>query len=310
MVHYFIRRGISAAIVLIGVSILTFSMMHMLPGDPVEYMFARTLGEGPPPEQVEEMRRQLGFDQPFLIQYVNYVVDAVRGDLGTSLYHRRPVTEIIAGNVRYTMELAIAGLLIAMVLGTSLGILAAAKRGTWVDSLTMVVSLFGLSMPFFWLAILLVLLFSLTLGWFPATGQGSLSQIVLPSFALGVTSAGIITRLVRSSMLEVLRQEYVVTARAKGVRESLVLVRHALRNAIIPPLTMLGLQFGTLMGGAVVTETIFARRGLGTVLVDAILSHDMKVVQGILLFIAAIYILSNFIVDMLYAFIDPRIRYA
>jgi peptide/nickel transport system permease protein len=309
MLQYLVRRLISAMVVLFGVSILTFSMMHMLPGDPVEYMFARTLGEGPPPEQVEEMRRQLGLDQPVHLQYVNYVLDGLRGDLGTSLYHRRPVTEIIAGNARYTMELAFGGLIIAILLGTTLGIIAAAKRGTWVDSVTMVVSLFGLSMPYFWLAVLMVLLFSITLGWLPATGQGTFRQMILPSLALGITSAGVITRLVRSSMLEVLRQEYITTARAKGVREPFVLVRHALRNAIIPPLTMVGLQFGILMGGAVVTETIFARRGLGTVLVDAILSHDMRLVQGILLFIAAVYIVANFAVDMLYAFVDPRIRY-
>jgi ABC-type dipeptide/oligopeptide/nickel transport system permease component len=301
---------VSGVIVLLGVSILTFLMMHMLPGDPVDYMFALSQGEPPAPEQVEETRRQLGLDKPLLIQYVYYVRDAAQGDLGRSIFLKREVRDIIFDNVRYTLELTICGLAFAITLGFILGVIAAARRGTWVDSATMVISLFGLSMPFFWLALLLVLLFSLRLDVFPATGQGSLSHLVLPTVAIGVTSAGTIARLVRSSMLEVLRQEYIVTARAKGLRNVRVLVRHALRNAVIPPITVAGLQFGRLMGGAVVTETIFARKGLGTVLVNGILSHDFKLVQGILLFIALIYILINFIVDMSYAMVDPRIRYA
>lgn len=309
MRRYLQQRAVSGIVVLIGVSILTFLMMHMLPGDPVDYMFAMSQGEPPAPEQVEETRRQLGLDKPLLIQYVYYVRDAVQGDLGRSIFLKREVRSIIFDNVRYTLELTICGLAFAITLGFVLGVIAAAKRGTWIDSATMVISLFGLSMPFFWLALLLVLLFSLRLDVLPATGQGSLSHLILPTVAIGITSAGTIARLVRSSMLEVLRQEYIVTARAKGLRNVRVLIRHALRNAMIPPITVAGLQFGRLMGGAVVTETIFARKGLGTVLVNAILSHDFKLVQGILLFIALIYILINFIVDMSYAMVDPRIRY-
>ena len=309
MVRYLQQRAISAVIVLFGVSILTFIMIHMLPGNPIDYMFAQSQGDPPSEEQVEELRRQLGLDQPLPVQYAYYVGDAVRGDLGESIFQRRGVREIIIENMRYTLVLTIAGLGVAIALGFTLGIIAGANRGTWIDSVTMVVSLFGLSMPFFWLAILLVLLFSIRLDWFPATGQGSVSHLVLPAIAIGITSAGTLARLVRSSMLEVLGQEYIVTARAKGLGRSRVLLRHALRNAMIPAVTVAGLQFGRLMGGAVVTETIFARKGLGVVLVDSILSHDFKLVQGILLFIALVYILVNFIVDTSYAIIDPRIRY-
>jgi ABC-type dipeptide/oligopeptide/nickel transport system permease component len=310
MGRYLQQRAISGVIVLIGVSFLTFLMMHMLPGDPVDYMFARSQGDPPSPEQVQELRHQLGLDRPLAVQYGYYVGDAVQGDLGRSIFLKREVREIILDNVKYTLELTICGLAFALVLGFVLGIIAAAKRGTWIDSLTMVISLFGLSMPFFWLALLLILLFSIRLDLLPATGEGGLSNLILPTVAIGITSAGTIARLVRSSMLEVLRQEYMVTARAKGLSRSAVMLRHALRNAIIPPLTVAGLQFGRLMGGAVVTETIFARKGLGTVLVNAILSHDFKLVQGILLFIALIYILVNFLVDMSYALLDPRIRYS
>jgi ABC-type dipeptide/oligopeptide/nickel transport system permease component len=309
VVRYLQQRAISAVVVLLGVSVLTFLMMHLLPGDPIDYMFALSQGDPPSEEQVAELRRQLGLDKPLVVQYGYYVRDAVQGDLGRSIFLKREVREIIFDNLRYTMELTVAGLVVAMLMGFTLGVLAASRRGTWVDSATMVVSLFGLSMPFFWLALLLVLLFSIKLDVLPATGQGSLAHLVLPAIAIGLTSSGTIARLVRSSMLEVLRQEYIVTARAKGLRERRVLVRHALRNAIIPPITVAGLQFGRLMGGAVVTETIFARKGLGTVLVDGILSHDFKLVQGILLFIALIYVIINFIVDMSYALVDPRIRY-
>ncbi len=310
MLRYLQQRAASAAVVLVGVSLLTFLMMHLLPGDPVQYLFAVSQGEPPSPEQVAELRHQLGLDRPIYEQYLVYVGDALRGDLGRSIFQKRPVLDIVLDNLWYTLELTIAGLVLAMALGLVLGLVAAAKHRTWLDSLTMVVSLVGVSMPYFWLAVLLVLLFSLRLGWFPATGQGTLSHLVLPAVAIGLTSAGTIARLVRSSMLEVMNQEYIVTARAKGLREQTVLARHALRNAVIPSITVAGLQFGRLMGGAVITEIVFARKGIGTVLVEAILNHDFKLAQGILLLIALIYILVNFVVDMSYAVIDPRIRYA
>ncbi len=309
MASYLQQRALSAVVVLFGVSLLTFMMLHLLPGDPVQYLFALSQGEPPSEAQVQELRRQLGLDQPLPVQYVSYLWNALQGDLGRSIFLKRPVSEIIADNLPYTFELTIVGLFFSMLFGLLLGLIAAAKHATWIDSLTMVVSLFGVSMPYFWLALLLVLLFSLQLGWFPATGQGTPAHLVLPAFAISVSSAGTIARLVRSSMLEVLNQEYIVTARAKGLRESVVLRAHALRNALIPAVTLSGLQFGRLMGGAVITEIVFARKGLGSVLVDGILSHDFKLVQGILLFIALTYIVVNFIVDMSYALIDPRIRY-
>lgn len=310
MGRYLQQRALSALVVLFGVSLLTFFMMHLLPGDPVQYLFALSQGDRPSEAQIAELRRQLGLDQPLPQQYLSYVWNALHGDLGRSIFLKRPVSEIILDNVPYTLELTFAGLILSMVLGMGLGLLAAARHATWLDSLTMVVSLFGVSMPYFWLAILLVLFFSLQLGWFPATGQGTPLHLVLPAVAIAVSSAGTIARLVRSSLLEVLHQEYIVTARAKGLRESVVLRAHALRNALIPAVTLAGLQFGRLMGGAVITEIVFARRGIGSILVDGILSHDFKVVQGILLFIALSYIVVNFIVDMSYALIDPRIRYA
>jgi peptide/nickel transport system permease protein len=308
MVRYLLQRALSGLVVLFGVSVITFFMMHMLPGDPIDYMFAQTQGEPPTEDQLIEMRRQLGLDKPVYIQYIYYVGDLVQGDMGRSIFLKREVSEIILDNVRYTLELTFAGLFVAMTLGLVLGIIAAAKAGTWIDSLAMVGSLFGLSMPYFWLAVLLVLLFSIKLDLFPATGQGSPKYLVLPAIAIGITSAGTIARLVRSSMLEVLRQDYIVTARAKGLKESRVLLGHALRNAVIPALTIAGLQFGALMGGAVVTETIFARKGLGTILINGILRHDFKVVQGVLLFIAISYIIINFIIDMSYGLVDPRVR--
>lgn len=309
MVRYLQQRAIAAVLVLFGVSILSFSMIHLLPGDPVQYMFALTQGPPPSPAQMQEFRHQLGLDKPVYIQYLDYVWSALHGDFGRSIFLREKVTAILADNLPYTLNLTLAGLAVTIVFGVPLGVVAAAKHGTWVDSFTMVISLVGLSMPFFWLAVLLVLVFSIRLGWFPATGEGSLSRLVLPAFAIGVTSAGTLARLVRSSMLEVLHQEYVVTARAKGLRESRVLLRHALRNAIIPPVTIMGLQFGRLMGGAVITEIVFARKGIGTVIINAILNHDIKLVQGTILFIAVVFVCINFIVDMLYAVIDPRIKY-
>lgn len=307
---YLQKRAVSAVVVLFGVSILTFLMIHLLPGDPVKYMFSQSQGEIPSAVQIQELRRQLGLDEPIYLQYVYYIGDAVHGNLGNSIFLKQPVLEVITGNIGYTLELTFAGLIITIILGVILGVIAAARHGTWIDSVTMIISLVGLSMPYFWLAILLVLLFSIKLGWFPATGQDSLSTLVLPSIAIGLSSAGTLARMIRSSMLEVLHQEYVVTARSKGLRESSVLLRHTLRNALIPAVTIAGLQFGRLMGGAVITEIVFARKGIGTVLITAILNHDIKLVQGILLVVTITYIVVNLFTDMLYALIDPRIRYA
>lgn len=307
---YIRRRALSAIVVLIGVSILTFLMIHLLPGDPIQYMFSQSQEGSPDPAQLAALRHQFGFDKPLYLQYIYYVGHALHGDLGRSIFLKRGVSNIILDNIGYTLQLTFAGLVIAVLFGILLGVIAAAKHGTWVDSITMVISLVGLSMPYFWLALLLVLLFSIRLGWFPATGSDSPKTLVLPAIAIGVASAGTLTRLVRSSMLEVLHQEFVVTARAKGLRERSVLIRHALRNAVIPAVTIAGLQFGRLMGGAVITEIVFARKGIGTILVNSILDHDFNLVQGVLLFVAVSYIIVNLIVDLSYALIDPRIRYS
>jgi peptide/nickel transport system permease protein len=305
MLKYIARRLIVSIPMLLGLTVIVFSMMHLLPGDPAEVILAQS---GARPEAVARLRLQLGLDQPLPVQYGRFLGGLLRGDLGSSLFTNRPVSEIVAQNLPSTMELAGAAMLLAVLLGTSLGILAAVHQGSWVDHLTMTLAVLSLAMPGFWLALLLIYLFSLYLGWLPSGGQGTWQQLVLPASVLGANSAATIARLVRSSLLEVLQQEYIVTARAKGLRERMVLLRHALKNALVPVITVIGLQFGFLLGGTVVMETVFARQGLGRVAVDAILYKDLPVVQGVVLLVAAIYLVVNLLVDISYAFIDPRIR--
>ncbi|MDO9065735.1 MAG: ABC transporter permease, partial [Chloroflexota bacterium] len=249
-----------------------------------------------------------GLDQPLPVQYGRFLGGLLKGVLGSSLFTTRPVSEIVAQNLSATMELAGAAMLLAILLGTSLGIVAAVHQGSWIDHLTMTLAVLTLAMPGFWLALLLIYLFSLHLGWLPSGGQGTWHHLVLPAAVLGANSAAAIARLVRSSLLEVLQQEYIVTARSKGLSERLVLLRHAMKNALVPVITVVGLQFGFLLGGTVVMETVFARQGLGRVAVDAILYKDLPVVQGIVLLVAAIYLVVNLLVDISYAFLDPRIR--
>ncbi len=306
MLNYIYRRLLQAVPVLIGISILTFAMIQLVPGDPVT-IFA---GDKPlTPERAAEIRHQLGLDQPLLTQYCSYAGHALRGDLGIGLRSRRPVVESILEALPSTLELTFSALLLAALVGITLGIVAAVGRGTWIDTAAMSFAMLGVSMPVFYSSLLLIMLFSFRLGWFPATGQGGLERLVLPATALGLTSAAALARLVRSSMLEVLGQEYIVTARAKGLSMRDVIMRHALKNALIPTITMLGLQLGVLLGGAVVTETIFSRPGLGRLAVDAITGRDFPLIQGVVMFAAAAYVLVNLIVDVLYAAIDPRIRY-
>jgi peptide/nickel transport system permease protein len=306
MLVYIYRRLLESIPVLIGISVLAFAMLHLVPGDPV-MIFA---GDKPlTPERAAEIRHQLGLDRPLGVQYWDYASHALRGDLGVGLRSRRPVIDSILEALPSTLELTFAALLLAALLGIALGILAAVARGTWIDTAAMSFAMLGLSMPVFYSSLLLILLFSFRLGWFPATGQGGLARLVLPATALGLASAAALARLVRSSMLEVLGQEYMVTARAKGLSGGAVILRHGLKNALIPTVTMLGLQLGVLLGGAVVTETIFSRPGLGRLAVDAIASRDFPLIQGVVLFAAATYVLVNLAVDVLYAVLDPRIRY-
>lgn len=305
MLKFIVRRLVISLPLLLGLTVVVFSMMHLLPGDPAEIIMAQS---GARPEAVARLRSQLGLDQPLPVQYVQYVTGLLQGNMGSSLFTNRPVAEIISQNLKSTMELALAAMALSIVLGIFLGIVAAVYRDSWVDNLTMAVAVVSISMPGFWLGLLLIYLFSLALGWLPSGGQGTPQHLVMPALMLGANGAATIARMVRSSMLEVLRQEYITTARAKGLAQRTVLLRHALKNALIPVVTVMGLQFGFLLGGTVVTETVFARQGLGRVAVDAIITKDLPVVQGVVLFIAVIYLLVNMLVDVCYALIDPRIR--
>ncbi len=305
MLTYVGRRILAVIPVLFGVTLAVFSMLFLVPGDPVKIMLAEFVTT---PDQIAQMRAQLHLDEPVLKQYGRFVGSALRGDLGVSIRSRRPVTAEITENIGSTGQLALASMLVAIGLGVPLGLLAALGRNSWLDVAAMVVALLGVAMPSFWLGFLLIFVFSLHLGWLPATGGGDLLHLVMPAVALGMIAAAIIARLTRSSMLEVLGQDYVRTARAKGLGSGSVIVRHALRNALIPVVTVFGLQFGNLLAGAVIVETVFSRPGLGRLIVGGILAKDFPLVQGTVLFVAAAYVLINVMVDVAYAYVDPRIR--
>ena len=305
MLTYVGRRILAIVPVLFGVTLAVFSMLFLVPGDPVKIMLAEFVTT---PDQIAQMRAQLHLDEPVLKQYGRFVGNALRGDLGISIRSRRPVAAEITENIGSTGQLALASMLVAIGLGVPLGLLAALGRNSWLDVAAMMVALLGVAMPSFWLGLLLIFVFSLHLGWLPATGGGDLLHLVMPSVALGMIAAAIIARLTRSSMLEVLGQDYVRTARAKGLGGWSVIVRHALRNALIPVVTVFGLQFGNLLAGAVIVETVFGRPGLGRLIVGGILAKDFPLVQGTVLFVAATYVLINVVVDVAYAYVDPRIR--
>ena len=297
--------------VLWGVTTLVFVFMYMLPGDPATAILAQSGGKA---ESIEKLREQLGLNEPLLAQYTRFLRNAVIGDFGESIFYRRPVMELVLENLPASVELAITGLSIAVLIGFSAGILAALKHNSWLDRASMTLSAVCISMPNFWLALLLMNAVSaISLRWgvtlLPITGQGDLRHLILPALVLGFASAGSLARLVRSSMLEVMRKEYITTARAKGLRYRQVVIRHALRNALIPIITVMGLQFGAMLGGTVIIETIFSRRGLGRTIVEAIIWKDLPVVQGAVLVTAVAYMLVNLIVDISYIIIDPRIRY-
>ncbi|HET8628627.1 MAG TPA: ABC transporter permease [Thermomicrobiales bacterium] len=305
MTRYIVARVLWLGPVLLGVSLLVFGIMKLMPGD-----VARALvGTDGTAEDVAAMRQTLGLDQPVYVQYGRFLGRLVRLDLGNSAVTKRPVTTEIASRIRPTADLAGAALAIALVLGLLSGVVSATLQYTVWDSLATLVSLVGISMPIFWLGLMLMLLFSVRLGWLPSTGAGTPAQLVLPALTLGSASTAIIARQTRSSLLEVLRQDYVRTARAKGLRGRAVLLRHALPNALIPTVTVVGLQVGYLLGGSVLTETVFARPGLGRLLVDSIESRDIAVVQGTIMLFAAIFVVINLLVDLLYLRLDPRIRY-
>jgi peptide/nickel transport system permease protein len=306
MTTYILRRLVQAIPVLIGISIFTFLMVHLTPGDPV-YIFA---GDKPlTPERAAQIREQYGLDKPLWVQYRDYMVDLLHGDMGRGLHSQRPVSETIREAIWPTIQLTLAGLAVALVVGVTLGVLAALYQNSWIDTGAMVIALLGVSLPIFYLGLLLLFAFSFNWHIFPATGLGGWQHLVLPAIAIGFASSAYLARLVRSSMLDVMRQDYVVTARAKGLHERVVVVSHALKNALIPVVTYFGLQLAGLLAGAVVIETVFSRPGLGRVAVTAISSRDFPLIQGVVLVTAVIYVLVSLAVDLSYAVIDPRIRY-
>jgi peptide/nickel transport system permease protein len=303
--RYVLRRLGLLIPVVIGVVTIVFLIVHLIPGDPVEIM----LGEEARAVDKVTLRHELGLDEPIAIQYVTYLSRLLHGDLGHSIHTKRPVLKSISERLPATVELALAAMSVALVLAVPLGILAAYRKDSLVDHGSMVFALLGISMPNFWLGPLLIILFSLKLGWFPVSGRGDLAHLVLPAITLGTAMAAILTRMTRASMLDVIHSEYVKTARAKGVRETGVVLKHALRNALIPVVTIVGLQIGGLLAGSIITETIFAWPGIGRLTIQAINARDYPLVQGCVLVIALGYVLVNFATDLVYGLIDPRIRY-
>jgi ABC-type dipeptide/oligopeptide/nickel transport system permease component len=304
MIAYILRRLALSVPVLAGITLVIFCSIRLLPGDPAIVM-AGDLGTG---EYVEQLRRSMGLDKPVWVQYAIYVGHVAQGNFGRSTKSLRPVLAEIRDRYPYTIQLTLAGMLVAAALGISAGAISALRRDSVFDYGSMVVALFGVSVPIFWLGLILILVFSVHLRLLPAGGSGSAAHLVLPALTLGASAAGILARMTRASLLEVLGSDYVRTARAKGLRDAVVLVRHALPTAFVPVLTVLGLQFGTLLGGAVITESVFGWPGMGRLIVDAIAARDYPLIQGALIVFATSFALINLAVDVLYAAIDPRIR--
>ncbi len=306
MLKYFLKRLLSIIPVLVVVSILACGFVRLLPGDPARMM----AGQDADAETIENLRRELGLDRPLLAQYVTYMGKVFRGDLGMSLKSKLPVFDEIALRYPPTMILAVAGMAWSVLFGVFLGAVAAIYSGKWQDYTAMIVSVSGISIPQFWLGLLLIQLFSVYLGWLPVTGYtGKLSELILPSITLGATVAAIMARFTLSAFLDVLDEEYISTARAKGVSEQLVMWKHAFRNALIPVVTMIGLQFGFLLGGSVVVEMVFAWPGMGRFMIEAVAVRDYPVLQALLLLYSFHFVFINLLVDMVYALINPEIRY-
>jgi ABC-type dipeptide/oligopeptide/nickel transport system permease component len=303
VLRFLIRRLLQAVPVLVGVSIAVFLMIHLIPGDPAEIVAGQMASR----EDVENVRKALGLDQPLLQQYLQFAGRALTGDFGTSFRTGRPVSEEILARYGNTLLLGAVALLIAAVVGGLAGIIAAVKRFTWIDNLALALSILAISTPAFSLGLLLILAFAVWFSWLPMTGFDSWPAIILPALTLSAASTAVICRIMRSSLVEVLDNQYVRTARAKGLREHLVIWRHGVRNALIPVVTVAGLQLGYLLGSAVVTETVFAWPGLGRLLVQSILARDFPVVQAAVLVVAVTFILVNIATDLLYALLDPRI---
>ncbi len=305
MFQYVLKRLFSTIPVLFGISLLLFFMLRMLPGDPAQVL----AGQMASPEDIETIRQQLGLHRPVLVQYGLFLGRLVRFDLGRSARTQHPVIKEVWARLPNTILLAVSAIGLACLFGIPAGILAAIRPYTWIDYLFTSLALFGISMPVFWLGLMLIILFSVTLHWLPAGGTGSWKHLILPSLTLAAFVVAFITRMTRASMIEALSQDYTTTARSKGLKEEVVVIKHALKNAMIPIITVVGLQFGLLLGGAVLTETVFAWPGMGRLIVDSILARDYPVIQGAILIFGLLYILVNLGVDLLYAYLDPRIRY-
>jgi len=300
-------RLLTSLVVVFGSLVLVFVIVYLLPGDPVSAVVDVTAVS---PDTLASLRAEMGVDRPFHEQFFSYVGGVVQGNFGQSLLNDEPVLSKILQHFPATLTLTLASALIAAIVGIWFGVLSAIHRNGWIDLAARIIGLFGISMPTFWSGILLILIFSVSLGWFPAMGSDGWRTLVLPAFALGIVGAGFIVRLVRNSMLEIVNEPFILTLRAKGLSERLVMYRHALRSALIPALTMIGVLSGELMAGTVVIETVFARQGIGRVITDALMSKDLPVVQGVVFFSAIIYVLINLLVDLSYKFIDPRVRRA
>ncbi|RSL32506.1 ABC transporter permease [Salibacterium salarium] len=303
MFVFTIRRILQTIPVLLGVTILVFLMMHLVPGDAAQII----AGEAASQQTIDQIRERLGLNDPLPMQYFNFLLNALQGDLGTSIQSGQEVTEEVFSRFWVTLELAFYSMILSVFIGLIAGIISAVRHYTLTDALTMIIALFGLSMPNFWLGLMLMQWFAIELKIFPVSGWGSPEQIVLPVIALGTAGAAIIARMTRSSMLEVISQDYIRTARAKGVKERYVIYKHALKNALIPVVTVIGLEFGTLLTGAVLTETVFSINGLGRYIVESIQARDFPAVQGSVLVVAVIFIIVNLLVDISYRFLNKRI---
>jgi len=303
MAAYILRRLLQTVLVILGVSALSFGSMF-LSGDPTMVMASESWTR----QQIDDFRHQMGFDRPWLVQYLDFLSRAAHGDFGVSLRQQQPVSQLLLQRVPATLELAAAAMVVAVGVGIPAGVVAATRRNTPVDRSLMLGALLGQSMPVFWLGLLLAMIFSVMLGWFPVAGRGGWQHLVLPATSLGLFSVAYNARMTRSAVLETLGQDYIRTAQAKGLSSVRVLTRHALRNALIPIVTVAGLQFGNLLGGAVITETIFAWPGVGRLTIQAIQAKDLPLVQASVTFLATIFVALNLIIDLLYVVLDPRVR--
>ncbi len=304
MLRYILKRLWHTVYVIVGISMISFFFIH-LSGDPVMMMLPGDASD----QEIEELREQLGFNNPLHVQYAKFAIKAVQGDFGESLYYHVPVMELIIERLPASLELAVSAMIFALVLAIPLGILSAVKRGSMVDMGSMFGALLGISMPHFWLGIMMMLLFSIQLGWLPTSGRGTFAHLIMPAISLGLSLMAMFARLTRSVMLEVLSLDYIRTARAKGLKEQVIIYKHALRNALIPLVTVAGMQFGFLIGGTVIIETVFAWPGLGRLVIQAIFGRDYPLVQGIVFVFSVIFVGINLLVDILYVYLDPQISY-